>query len=161
MKYSIRALKCGEQLVPGPEIFHMAKWDEWIKVYMYVWYITDGKKKILIDTGMRNIDEINPIIISGFGEKAKFQMAEDEDIASVLERVETTPEEIDYLILTHLHYDHLSNAKLFPKARVIISRRGWMNTPALKHKSLTPAIVFPRDVLSYLANEAWERVGIL
>ena len=158
MKYSIQALKCGEQLVPGPEMFHMAKWDEWIKVYMYVWFITDGEKKILVDTAMRNIDEVNPIIVSRFGEKAKFEMADDEDICSVLKKVKTTPEEIDCLILTHFHYDHISNAKLFSKARVIISGKGWMNTLAPKHKSLTPPVFFPRDVLSYLVKEAWDRV---
>lgn len=33
--------------------------------------------------------------------------------------------EIDYVVLSHLHFDHALNVDLFPRARLVLSRREW------------------------------------
>ena len=63
-------------------------------------YFLDFKKKIIIDTGAKgNKDEIV---------KALSQMI--------------NPEKIDYVILTHLHYDHVGNVEIFKNAKVYASK---------------------------------------
>jgi N-acyl homoserine lactone hydrolase len=158
MNYKIKALKCGEQLVPGPEIFHMSRWYDWIKVNMYFWYITNGKTKILIDTGIRDPDEINKIIIPEFGEKAKFFIPKGYDLISGLKNNSLTPDDIDYVIITHFHYDHLSNIKLFNNARIIISRKGFINSLCPKHKSMINHPLFPKDIFLYFLDDAKDRL---
>lgn len=36
-----------------------------------------------------------------------------------------TPDDIDYVFLTHLHFDHIANINLFPSATFILSRKEW------------------------------------
>jgi N-acyl homoserine lactone hydrolase len=153
MFYNIKALKCGEKIVPGPEMFYMSKWNEYIKVFTYVWFITDGKTKILVDTGLRDVNEINKMVIPDPGEKCKFVIPEGEDIISVLKKNNLTPQSIDYVILTHLHYDHISNSKLFTNAKTVLSRKGLKNTLKPEFKSMIFHPLFPKDVLGYFKNE--------
>jgi N-acyl homoserine lactone hydrolase len=158
MTYSIRALKCGEQLVPGPEMFHMSRWYDWIKVFVYVWYITDDKTRILVDTGIRNADEINKLILPEFGEKAKFTISKGEDLLSVLNKDGLSPDDIDYIFITHFHYDHISNLKLFKNAKIIVSHKGFVNSLFPKYKSMVKDPLFPKDIFSYLLNLNKERL---
>jgi len=63
-------------------------------------YFLDFKKKIVIDTGSKgNRDEI---------------------INSLSQII--NPEKVDYVILTHLHYDHVGNIDVFKNAKVYASK---------------------------------------
>ncbi len=63
-------------------------------------YLIDGEKKIVIDTGRRS---------------------ERHNIALLL-RHALTPAQVDIVILTHLHYDHVGNIDLFENAKVYASK---------------------------------------
>lgn len=62
--------------------------------------IIDGKKKILVDTG---------------------SPGEDKKIIAGLKKEKLKPKDIDIVILTHPHADHIANNFLFPKALFIDS----------------------------------------
>ena len=78
----------------------------------------NGKARpIVIDTGMKG--DFSP---SG---KAYENI---EDPATVLAKVGLTPEEIETVILTHLHFDHAGNLDRFPNAVFLVQRAeydGW------------------------------------
>lgn len=63
--------------------------------------------------------------------------------------------------MTHLHWDHCANVELFPRARILVSHRGWRDVVAPEHRELVPQDGSPRPVLSHLIDEAWERVEFL
>lgn len=42
---------------------------------------------------------------------------------SSLAELELTPDDIDVLVLSHLHFDHAANAAMFPKARILANRK--------------------------------------
>lgn len=47
----------------------------------------------------------------------------------VLAKVGVNPEDVDYVLLTHAHYDHMDNLKAFPNAHFIIQEKellGWV-----------------------------------
>ncbi len=156
--YTIQAVKYCEQLCPGPEIYYLSAWDEWINLYFYFWIVRGGGKTILVDTGIRDVNEINPSVIRTFGEKGMFRMdMEKENIPKLLKENGVKPEDVDYVFLTHLHYDHASNVPLFPNATFVISRRGWIEIVAPRHPYLVTDF-FPRDVLAYLVGEANDRL---
>lgn len=58
--------------------------------------IQDGKKNILVDTGTRSNQE---------------------KLIKSLKKEKLKPENIDYIIITHSHTDHLENLGLFPQAK--------------------------------------------
>jgi glyoxylase-like metal-dependent hydrolase (beta-lactamase superfamily II) len=158
--YSIKALKFCEQSVPGPQMFFMSRWGEWMLADFYLFVLRrDDGKVILVDTGLRDVDEIQPLVLAGVGHRGRFRMDMDtQNVPLLLCQEGIDPADVEYVLITHLHYDHCSNAKLFPNAQFVVSRTGWHLTLDSPHPSLTPDILFPRDILAYFANEARDRL---
>jgi len=85
-----------------------------IDMPVLAWYIEGQGHRILVDTGGHDPakGELHPPYMREPGQ----------DPVSRLAALGVRPEDIDILILTHLHWDHASNIHLFPKARVIVQR---------------------------------------
>jgi len=158
--YSIKAIKYCEQSVPGPQMFFMSRWGEWLAADFYLFVLRrDDGKVVLVDTGVRDVDEIQPLVLAGVGHKGRFRMdMETQNIPLLLRKEGIDSADVDHVLITHLHYDHVSNAKLFPNAKFIVSRTGWHLTLDPPHPALVPDILFPRDVLAYFAGEARDRL---
>jgi glyoxylase-like metal-dependent hydrolase (beta-lactamase superfamily II) len=45
-----------------------------------------------------------------------------EELISDLEKLRIKPEDIDFILVTHRHYDHIGNLSLFPNARILRSK---------------------------------------
>jgi glyoxylase-like metal-dependent hydrolase (beta-lactamase superfamily II) len=158
--YGIKAIKFCEQSTPGPQMYHMSHWGEWIDVdfYFFVLRGEDGRV-FLVDTGLRDVDEINPFVTAGVGQRGRFRMDMDtQNTPFLLEQEGIDPDEVAYVFLTHLHYDHSSNVKLFPNANVVVSEKGWVKTLTRQYPQMVSHPVFPRDVIGYLAGEARDRL---
>lgn len=158
--YSIKAIKYCEQTVPGPQMFFMSRWDEWMVADFFFFILRrDDGKVMLIDTGLRDVDEIQPHVIAGVGHKGRFRMnMETQNVPLLLQKEGVDPAEVDYVFISHLHYDHCSNARLFPNARFVVSRTGWHLTLDPPVPAMVPDVLFPRDILAYFANEARDRL---
>jgi N-acyl homoserine lactone hydrolase len=81
------------------------------------WYVTDGHEKILVDTGMCDTERANRWHHEGYQPQGG---RIDEQLKT---RVGVTPEEIDIIFFTHLHWDHCSNMKLFTRAKFYLQKR--------------------------------------
>ena len=83
---------------------------------IHAWYVTDGQTRILVDAGMPTVAEIRRrlgVQATGGGP---------ESLVRTLAECGTTPEAIDIVIATHLHFDHAWNLDLFPQACVVVQR---------------------------------------
>ena len=158
--YTIKAIKYCEQSVPGPQMFHMSRWDEWMVAdFLFFVLRRDDGQVILVDTGVRDVDEIQPLVLAGVGERGRFRMdMATQNVPLLLRKQGITPEDISAVLVTHLHYDHVSNAKLFPNAKFVVSRTGFYLTLDPPVSGLCPDVIFPRDVLAYFAGEARDRL---
>jgi len=158
--YTIKAIKYCEQTVPGPQMFYMARWDEWMAADFFVFLLRGDDGSIgLVDTGVRDVNEIQPFVVAGVGERGRFRMdMATQNIPTLLQAEGVDPADVDYVLLTHLHYDHASNTRLFPNARFVVSRTGWHLTLDPPAPELAPNVAFPRDVIGYLAGEARDRL---
>ena len=76
-----------------------------------IFYIEGGPRKIVMDTGIPRVDDRWGL--EGGGEQG---------VRDALARVGITPEEVDILVLSHLHHDHAGNFHLFRNARVFVQR---------------------------------------
>jgi glyoxylase-like metal-dependent hydrolase (beta-lactamase superfamily II) len=158
--FSIKAIKFCEQSVPGPQMFYMSRWGEWMVADFLLFVLRrDDGKVMLIDTGIRDVDEIQPLIVAGAGYEGRFRMdMATQNVPLLLRKEGIDPADVEYVFLTHLHYDHCSNARLFPNAKFVVSRTGFHLTLDPPHPALCPDLLFPRDILAYFAGEARDRL---
>jgi len=94
-----------------------------------------GPTTIVVDSGLR----YSPLP----GNEEKF----DQDGASLVERLATIgveADDVEFLLLTHLHHDHCENVAAFPNATVVTSARGWQ---WLDHAESFEERAFPRALL--------------
>ncbi len=108
MAFEIYSLKMGELLIPEDGALLLDP--------IYVWLVTDGITRILVDGGMPEIAEVTrrlKVDGSGGGHAS---------LRTALGSVGVTPEQIKFVVVTHLHYDHGSNLDLFPNACVVLQR---------------------------------------
>lgn len=94
---------------------------EGVMVPVPVWLLEGTNQKILVDTGLGEIDEVSAMQ-SRYGVDFVASRSSDQDLVAGLARHGVTPEEIDIVILTHLHFDHVGNNELFPNAKFIVQR---------------------------------------
>jgi N-acyl homoserine lactone hydrolase len=77
------------------------------------WYIEGSDKKILIETGGGDPSEMPKAI-------HPYRREKDQAIEAKLLRLGVHCEDVDIVLVTHLHWDHSGGNHLFPNARVIV-----------------------------------------
>jgi glyoxylase-like metal-dependent hydrolase (beta-lactamase superfamily II) len=77
------------------------------------WYLTDGERKIMIDTAGPYACEM----------KKPYEVQDNQRIEKRLGALGVNPQEIEAVIITHLHWDHSYNNDLFTKARFYLQKR--------------------------------------
>lgn len=102
--------------------------DNRVRLSLNCLLVKTGDKTVLVDTGL--------------GEKFSNRLREiyrieaDENLSSSLESLDVRPSEIDFVINTHLHFDHCGGNTVkkdgkyvpaFPNAKYIIQREEWLN----------------------------------
>ncbi len=85
-----------------------------IEVPLLAFYIRANGHHILVDTGGHDPaqGQLHP----------PYNRDPAQDLVARLAALGVQPDDIDILILTHLHWDHASNLHLFPRARLLVQR---------------------------------------
>ena len=86
-----------------------------VDVPLIAWYIEGSDKKILVDTGGGDPSQAHP-------RWKPYTREKDQAIENALRKVGVRCENIDIVIVTHLHWDHSAGNGLFPKAKIIVQR---------------------------------------
>lgn len=108
-KWRITSLRLGELYLPhGGGI---------MRDPVHCWLVQNGEINVLVDSGMAGIDVIRDRLkVDGFG-------GGHDALRRELAREGLTPDDIDYVVLTHMHFDHADNLDLFPRACVVVQRQ--------------------------------------
>jgi N-acyl homoserine lactone hydrolase len=98
---------------------------EIIDCYVYSWYIEGADKRILVDTGRSG--EI----------KGTFSWEGVLSPVDALKKVGTSPDEIDTVICTHLHSEHIAFGYLYKNAKFIVQKAelDWVFNPHPIHRN--------------------------
>jgi len=117
--YRIHPLKVAELTAPVGILSMGGDMQSLMKAPVYIFFLEGGEKKIVMDAGISAPDaqgNVHGFPIVGGGEQG---------IRSALESVGTAPEEIDILVLSHLHFDHCAGTSLFRNARIFVQKKEW------------------------------------
>lgn len=118
-------------------------------------YPCNEKNQIELPTDpiLIQMDGKNILVESGLGkgkltekQKRNYGVAKESEVEASLKELGLTPLDIDYILMTHLHFDHASGLtklegekylSVFPNARIIASQIEWdeMRTPNIRSKN--------------------------
>ena len=110
--WTIRAIQVGSITLDRSAMTHYKGKGEIITVPIWSAGATDGIHKVLVDTGIRDLEEYKK------AEPGVQQTPEQETVTAVKRIMGWNPEDVDFIINTHLHCDHSGSKILRPKKRV-------------------------------------------
>ena len=112
-QYSIRPIPiCKAPFDKGLMTYRM-NYGQRTEVSVYIWYIEGSEPKIIVNTGA----EADMYLAHGYSKAKNIQTVEEG-----LSKLKLRPEDIDIVILTHLHWDHVAFASKFAKAKFIVQK---------------------------------------
>lgn len=145
--------------VPGPEIFWMFRFKEWLPLKIYVLLIRGQGRTILINTGPPEdyLEHMNQVWREELGEPARIRVLPEHRIESVLARHSLSCQSVDTVILTPLQAYADGNIDKFPQAQICISRKGWIDLFAPSVCDARRHMAVPDRLLEYLVFDAWPK----
>jgi glyoxylase-like metal-dependent hydrolase (beta-lactamase superfamily II) len=96
------------------------------------------RQVVVLDAGYVNPDLGKPFGATGWTE-----------YATLLGEIGLTPDQVDYVTISHMHFDHAGGTSRFPKAKFIVQRRELEYAAgALPHNSAAKGAFVAEDVLA-------------
>ncbi len=122
-RYRIYPLRNGTCQIAGHHSFHGGSENETYEYALYLWLILGGDKPILVDAGLTDVAEMNRGAAHVL--RQPIVQAPDETSRAQLRRFGLSPGDIGHVLVTHLHFDHVDDLRLYTNARVYIGRKEW------------------------------------
>ncbi|HEY2207397.1 MAG TPA: N-acyl homoserine lactonase family protein [Pseudonocardia sp.] len=115
MAYEVLAVRYGTRTARKSETYlnyHVyGEPDAELPMDYFFWVLRDGGRTVVVDCGF------------GDGPGRRRGRTRLVDPAGALRGLGIEPAEVDRLVVTHAHYDHIGNLDAFPAAEVVIARR--------------------------------------
>jgi glyoxylase-like metal-dependent hydrolase (beta-lactamase superfamily II) len=155
--YAVTILSNGDWATHGTVMYDNAyPSPQHVRIAQNFFLLTGGGQRVLVDTGIDNaLDYTTP------AQREEFQFSPHRTTVEALAEHGLTPDDIDVLIITHLHFDHYVNARLFERARIVVNRREYLHVLLPENRPVLPRSSYPREVFAWLVNEAWERLELV
>lgn len=114
----IYALDLGNATVDQSVITHRMGLGEKVVGKYGCYYVEGDGKKIMVDTGPASPEHM----IKWHKEMEPQIAADQQSMIQLQKQANVQPEEIDIILLTHLHYDHAYHLDKYPNAKIYVSR---------------------------------------
>lgn len=110
-----------------PEILEPAYWLPAMPIF--AWLIEHPEGLMVVDAGessaVNQPDYFrgDPISEQFLRQNFRFEVSPEEEIGAQLQRAGFDPREVRWVVLTHLHTDHVGGVGAFPRSEILVSRR--------------------------------------
>ncbi len=150
------AFNFGNVLAPESILFHEGDPQKFRQIGCFAYLLQMEAENILVDTGINHLSVVNQTKRGPHS----WQRKADETIESQLAKHHLSTEDISTVILTHMHYDHCSNAIKFSHARFILCASEWeyVNSAAYQNTERYAAIKGVIDFLAPKVNHGLELI---
>lgn len=122
-EYHLRMCRTGQCRVKGRYAYRTYGKDRSHLFTVYIGIIQGHGITALIDTGMESVAEMNRG--AGFLLDELIWQEPGEEPESILAQAGVEPDAVDYVLLTHCHYDHCSKLPIFHNAKVVVPAQAW------------------------------------
>jgi N-acyl homoserine lactone hydrolase len=96
-----------------------------VKLPIPSFLIEHPKGRAIFDSGLHRELQKGGERLGSLGKVFKIHYQAGEDLASRLQARQVAPDRIDYLINSHLHFDHVGGNADLPNAKLVLQRREW------------------------------------
>ncbi len=146
-------------MVPGPEVYWMAHFGDWLPLHINVVLIKGGGKTILVNSGPPEdyLAHMNDVWRQELGEQAQISVPHSGAMTQVMEAWGIDPASVDFVIITPLQAYAIGGIDLFPHAQICVSRTGWIDLFAPKHFDPRRHMAVPDRLLHYLLFDLWPK----
>jgi len=97
-----------------------------LRVPVLAWLVEHPRGTLLFDAGMHPAAADDPAARLGFlADLFRVELSHDETVGSRLRERGVDPAGVDWLVNSHLHFDHAGGNAELPNARLVIQRREW------------------------------------
>jgi len=130
----------------------------------FVLHHSISKQNFVFDLGIRSDPENFPPGVRDMIKKI-FPVRIPQDVATSLTKGGLSPENVTHICLSHAHFDHIGDPRLFPRAQFFVGAEtrtlttpGYPTDPDSKY----PTDLFPEGRTTYLgapADKGWEPIG--
>lgn len=158
MAYTVRMMKAADLgEVPGPEVFWMSHFGEWLPLSVFVGVIRGEGHTVLVNTGPPEdyLDVMNAVWREELGPRAHIAVEGPQAVDRWLARAGVAPDEVDAIVVTPLQAYAIGNIDRFPRAEICISRRGWEDLVAPPRFDPRRRMAVPDRHLRYLMETCW------
>ncbi|NOX52516.1 MAG: N-acyl homoserine lactonase family protein [Gammaproteobacteria bacterium] len=123
MSVKLYAFCCGYLTLPRS--FLLAKAEGMITVPVPSYLIEHSKGRVLFDTGlhMNTLDQPENHVGQVIAKYHQFHFEKTQTVSAHLRDMQVAPEKIDFVINSHLHFDHCGGNSQLPNAGILIQRR--------------------------------------
>lgn len=122
MPYRITALPNGRCKIAGHHAFYGGNPDETYEFMLYVWLIEGGPGPVLVEAGLGDVEEMNRGAAGVL--RSPIVQSASERTEWILATQGVAPKDVEYIFITHLHFDHVDQLELYPNARIVVSKKG-------------------------------------
>jgi len=124
MSLNVYALTCGWLTLPAALLLKGEKGSLTVPVPAYL--IEHPKGRVVFDTGLHLDTQTEPDRRLGrLAQYHKVGFKPGEEVAARLKSLDVAPDKIDFIINSHLHFDHSGGNEQLPNATLLIQRREW------------------------------------
>lgn len=119
--YKVTTLKMGTLIAEKSQLTYGRDFGLMIEDPMWATAIEGNGIKAIVDTGIHCRKWVQDAV----GDLYQVSQEADEDMVSALAQIGWTPDDVNVVINTHLHYDHCGNNYLFKNAKFYLQRAEW------------------------------------
>jgi len=124
MTVRLFAMTCG--WLTGPMGGFLAGEEGSLRVPVPVFLVDHPRGKVLFDSGLHPDAGTDPGARLGMAARVFLvELAPGEDVAGRLAALDVDPASVEYLVNSHLHFDHTGGNARIPNARLVVQRREW------------------------------------
>lgn len=161
-EYRLKILPCGRWQLPAPVFYgNFQQWNQWVDVAVYVYLLRTKDHIVLVDSGIFRPEHYFPLDVAALGPEAGLRPDVDTDIEAILRREGVALDDVDTLVQTHLHYDHVGFLPRLRNARIYVSGRGYREVVEPPHPGLVDADNYPTEVMACLRAEEGQRLHLV